>query len=103
MKKKNLQMSLKTFTKLIEGAKKYDEKISKLHGLGVDLLSLNDDYYRDVVKPLMEEAFGKGNIEMLDWFMYERKEEWGREAATDKDGNPICYDIPSLYEYVTKP
>lgn len=94
-------MTLEQFTKFIEGSKAYQEKFSALYKLGVDLLDLNDNYYRDVVKPLMEEVFGD-KCEMIYWYLWERKEEWGKKAATDGDGYPICYDIPSLFEYVNE-
>lgn len=94
-------MTLETFTTLIEGVRKYDQRFHALYDLGVDLLSLNDNYYRDVIKPLMHEAFGD-NVEMVDWFLYERRDDWGKTAAMDNHGNPICYDIPSLYSWITQ-
>lgn len=100
MKEKKLNMTVEGFAGIIEGAKAHEKKLSDLLELGVDLLAHNDDYYRDVVHPLMVEAFGEDKVEMIDWYINKRKEEWGKEAAKDKDGNPICYDLPSLYKYV---
>jgi hypothetical protein len=93
------KMTLEQFTKLIETSKSYQDKFSKLYNLGVDLTHINDEYYSHVVKPLMEAQFGD-KLEMVEWFLWERNETWGKKAATDREGNPICYDIPSLYEYV---
>ena len=95
-------MTLQKFTDLITETKRYQDRFSDLYKLGVNLLDLNDDYYAHVVDPLMTEAFGEDGAEMIEWFMYERKEDWGKDAARDKDGNPICYDIPSLYKYVSE-
>jgi hypothetical protein len=94
-------MNLKTFTTLIEGIQSQSNKTHKLYKYGVDLLSFNEDYYRDVVNPLMIEAFGKEGVNWIDWYVYERD---GKEnmKAWDKDGNEICHNIESLYNEITK-
>jgi hypothetical protein len=52
-------MTLETFKILIEGIQNQSKKTHELYKHGVDLLSFNEDYYREVVHPLMVEAFGK--------------------------------------------
>jgi len=94
-------MDLKTFTTLIEGIKSQIIKTQELYMLGVDLLSFNDNYYGEVVHPLMLEAFGKEGVDWIDWYIYEKN---GREdmKAFDKEGNEICHNIESLYNTITE-
>jgi len=94
-------MDLKTFTTLIEGIQSQSNKVHELYGHKVDLLSFNDDYYRDVVHPLMLEVFGKEGVDWIDWYIYEKD---GREdfKAFDKEGNEICQNIESLYNTITE-
>jgi phosphoglycerol transferase MdoB-like AlkP superfamily enzyme len=94
-------MTLDTFTTLIGGIRAQINKTQELYMLGVDLLSFNDDYYKNVVYPLMLEAFGKEGVDWIDWYIYEKN---GREdlKAWDKYGNEICHNIESLYNEITK-
>ena len=94
-------MDLKTFTTLIEGIQSQSNKTHELYKHGVDLLSFNEDYYRDVVHPLMLEAFGKEGVDWIDWYIYEKD---GREdmKAWDTEGNEICHNIESLYNTITE-
>jgi hypothetical protein len=94
-------MDLKTFTTLIEGIQAQSNKTHELYKYGVDLLSFNEDYYREVVHPLMLEVFGKEGKDWIDWYIYEKD---GREdmKAWDTEGNEICHNIKSLYNEITK-
>ena len=94
-------MTLETFTKLIDHINEYGSKIHKLYQLGVDVIHMNDEYYKYVIEPLMVEAFGKTGWDWIEWFIYERPSFSDKpNSATDENGNPICFDIPSLYEHV---
>jgi hypothetical protein len=94
-------MDLNTFTTLIEGIQTRSNKTYELYKYGIDLIAYNDVYYRDVVGPLMLEAFGKEGSDWIDWYIYEKS---GREdiKARDKEGNEICHNIESLYNEITK-
>jgi hypothetical protein len=94
-------MTLKTFTTLIEGIRSQISKTQDLYMHGVDLLSFNDNFYKNVVYPLMLEAFGKEGVDWIDWYIYEKD---GREdmKAYDKEGNEICHNIESLYNTITE-
>lgn len=94
-------MTLETFKTLIKGIQAQSNKVHVLYGHKVDLLSFNDDYYRDVVHPLMLEVFGKVGVDWVSWYVYEKD---GRESlkAFDKEGNEICHNIESLYNEITK-
>lgn len=95
-------MTLETFTKMIDEINERDSKIHQLYQLGVDLIHLDDDYYKYVIKPLFLETFGEQGTDWIEWFIYERPSfrKDTNHHATDEHGNPICYDIPSLFEYV---
>jgi hypothetical protein len=94
-------MTLETFTTLIEGIRTQIKKTQDLYIHGVDLLAYNDDYYKEVVQPLMLEAFGKEGVDWIDWYIYEKD---GREdlKAWDKEGNEFGHNIESLYKEVVK-
>lgn len=93
-------MTLDAFTNLIEGIKAQDKKTHELCEKGVDILSFNDDYYGEVVYPLIIECFGKEGLDWINWFIYERGDN-PEMKAWDKEGKEICYDIASLYKEVT--
>ena len=93
-------MDLETFSSLINGIKAQNDKTYDLYKHGVDLLSFNDDYYKNVVHPLLIETFGKEGLEWIEWFIYERDDN-PEMKAWDKDNNEICYDIPSLYKEIS--
>ena len=94
-------MTLETFTKLIDHINEYGSKIHKLYQLGVDVIHMNDEYHKYVIEPLMLEVFGKTGWDWIEWFIYERPSFSDKpNSATDENGNPICFDIPSLYEHV---
>ena len=93
-------MNLQTFTSLINEIISQNERIHNLYKQGVDLISFNDSYYKNVVHPLLIESFGKEGLEWIEWFIYERDGNPDIKAW-DKDNNEICYDIPSLYKEVS--
>lgn len=94
-------MNLETFTTLIEGIQSQGKKVHNIYKQGIDLIAFHEYYYRDVVRPLMLEAFGKEGVDWINWYIYEKD---GREdfKAFDKDGNEICHNIESLYNEITR-
>ena len=94
-------MNLKTFTRFIEGLEKYQDKRDKAYGLGIDILSFDEDYYREVVRPLMSEVFKEEGMDWINWYLYDRPSVTGKFLeAFDKHGNKICYDVPSLHDTI---
>lgn len=99
-------MKVETFTSILETLKTQREKEHQLYTLGVDLINLTEKY-DEVISKLMEELWGKEGKEWVDWFMYENdfgKKEW-REGepgigAYNENKDPICFDIPSLFEEI---
>ena len=93
-------MTYETFEKLITELQGISDKYGKLYALGVDLLNYDEPNQR-AISLLMEELFGKEGMGWIDWFIYERISHSGEVlGAWDKEGNPICYDIKSLWEEV---
>ena len=104
------------------------QKIEKvrleLMKLGVDVLNLFDPY-DEIVNVLIKEIYGEEGLDWFSWFCYESEfgqKDWSKAAtyiknddgtstkmheageqrygATDKEGNPICYDWESLHLYL---
>ena len=102
--------------------------LSELYDIGFDLMEgkykLSDSLYHLFISSL-ESHYTDDGIDWVTWFIYEN--EWGekdwnkmplykrnedgitelvmdseRHGATDEDGNPICYDMSSLWQYIEK-
>ena len=49
----------------------------------------------------MSEVFKEEGMDWINWYLYERVSHAGKNLeAFDKDGKPICFDIPSLYDTI---
>lgn len=95
-------MKYENFEFLINTLLKRRDDSFNLYKLGIDISNYEDDLYR-VIDLLMERAFGSSNKEWIDWFVYERVTLNGEILeAWDENKNPICYDIKSLWEEITK-
>lgn len=94
-------MTLLQFKKMIEVLQERKKKTFELSELGIDLIGLNQDQDLHVLLPLTEAVFGKNGADWIDWYVYDRRPEWGKEAATYR-GKPVCFDIPSLYSHIMK-
>jgi hypothetical protein len=95
-------MKYQQFEILINTLLQKREDQTKIYMLGIDMSGYNDDLYK-VIDMLMEKAFGSMNKEWIDWFIYERVTPSGEILeAWDENNKPICYDIKSLWEEVTK-
>ena len=93
-------MTYETFEKLIKDLQGISDRHSKLYDLGMDMINFDEPNQR-VITILMDEAFGKEGTDWINWFLYERVSPSGNVLeAWDKDNNPICYDIKSLWEEV---
>jgi len=93
-------MNYKKFKILITTLEKTREKSHALYLLGVNLMDY-DDMYHTIITNLLTSVFDKEGKDWIDWYLYERigfKDKV--HLAQDKDGNEICYDIPSLWKEV---
>jgi|GEM_PF-1107132 len=93
-------MKLEVFEKIITLIKEHNDRSFKLAEMGVDLINY-DDSYAAVITLLLRAYYGKDCEDWISWYLYE-KESFSGEIlqAWDKDGNEICYDIPSLWKCV---
>jgi len=93
-------MNEEKFKSIIEITEKINKNCSSLHSLGVDLMDY-DDSYHEIIRLLMASIFKEAGVDWIDWYLYERPSFKGTDNhAWDENGNPICYDIPSLWETV---
>jgi len=93
-------MTYEQFKDFIETIEKARERSSAIYDLGLDLINFEDLHYK-IINILMRSVFDEEGRDWIDWYLYERIGFSGKtNLATDKDGNEICYDIPSLWETV---
>jgi hypothetical protein len=92
-------MKLEVFTEILNRIKKQSDKEHALYALDIDITNFSDDY-STVIDMLLEVYYGKEGAEWIGWYMWERDPVGDQYQATDKDGNPICYDDKSLWEEV---
>jgi len=119
-------MKLEHFEKLLNEYRTASDMISELHDIGVDLMEgrykLSDSLYNMFICSL-DAHYTDIGVDWVAWFIYENewgKKDWNRVpsfkrneegvweldidseryGATDENGNPICYDIPSLWQYI---
>lgn len=94
-------MKLETLSLIIDKLKKQNDINNQLSKLNVNLVEYVDSYYV-VIETLIEEIYGEEGSEFFNWFCYEN--DFGNELskenpkAWDKDDNPICYDVQSLWK-----
>lgn len=111
-------MTYENFLKVILAQKKMEEQVKAAYKLKIDLLDFVDDY-ANITAVLIEEVYGKEGYEWYSWFCWETDygtKDWSNKkrlvdgmlvdrdddpfGARDKDGNPICYDFKSTWEYL---
>lgn len=93
-------MTYEQFKELIEAIEETRERSSAIYDLGLDLINFEDLHYK-IINILMRSVFDEEGRDWIDWYLYERIGFNDKvNLATDKDGNEICYDIPSLWETV---
>lgn len=92
-------MTYERFLKVTKSLKKQDETVSTLYKKKVDLLDFVDPYH-SVITELIKEVYGEEGYDWWSWFCYES--DYGSKGigAWDENGNPICYDYKSTWEYL---
>jgi len=121
-------MKLEHFEKILNEYRKSHNMISELYDIGFDLMEgkykLSDSLFI-LFESILEANYSVEGVEWVSWFIFEnewgeadrsklpvyRKNEFGvmeldmnsnRHAATDENGDPICFDIKSLWEFIEK-
>lgn len=93
-------MNYKNFKNIIENLEKMRERSHSVYILGIDLMNYEELYY-NTITILLDSTFNKEAKDWIDWYLYERNGFTDKtNLATDKNGNEICYDIPSLWNEV---
>jgi hypothetical protein len=97
-------MTYLEFEQIINKMMGNHKMIDNAYKLKIDLIeAFEDNDY--VVDLLWKQVLTEPGYDWLSWFLYEKnyiEGEGGREdlLAWDEDKIPICYDLPSLYQYL---
>lgn len=119
-------MKYKDFLKIGVALERQEAIISASNELGIDVIDMVEGY-NVVIEALIKEVYGTEGLEWFTWFCYEAdfgRKDWSKSdtyiknddgtmtnvrsagedqhGAIDSDGNPICYDWKSLWEYLEK-
>lgn len=93
-------MKLEIFESIITTLKSQLVKSFDAYKVGIDTITFEEGYLQ-VVTLFLRMYYGKTGEEWVSWFLYERDDiNENGPKAWDKDGNEICYDIPSLWKVV---
>lgn len=94
-------MKFKDFEKVVTLLKEQSDREGQALELDIDLLEFNDKY-NQIIDVLIRNVYGDEGWEWFGWFCYEN--DFGRgdlDAYESFNGKiPICYDIPSLYDFL---
>lgn len=123
-------MTFDKFSKIIERLKNHSERVHNAYSLKIDLIDFDDDLNR-IIDDLIKEIYGETGYDWFSWFCFENdygNKDWkslpilgtsrkidGKVAnigrikngkigvgAWDENGNPICYDVRSTWEFLEK-
>ena len=94
-------MRQEVFTHILDKIRDKSKRIDDLYELGIDLINFSDDS-NEVINILLEVYYGKEGADWISWYLWEHDLNGDKYQATDKDGNPICYDDRSLWEEVER-
>jgi len=93
-------MKLEVFEKIITGLADQQKKSMDTHALGIDLMEYESGW-NEIAFLLISAYYGDEGQDWISWYLYERESFSGDIlSATDENGEPICYDIPSLWKQV---
>ena len=117
-------MKYDRFLKVVLGLQKEDRVIKQAYDIGVDMINFVDPYHK-IINELITEVYGEEGYDWFSWFCFESEfgqKDWSkgdsykqnpdgtstlihkdgevRFGAYDDKGNPICYSVRSLWEYL---
>jgi hypothetical protein len=117
-------MTYEKFLTVILRQQKMERQIMAAYDLNIDLIEFVDGY-SEIINTLIEEIYGEDGLEWYSWFCCESEygqRDWSktdsykvddngnmviehkagevRFGAHDENGNPICYSIESLWQYL---
>lgn len=121
-------MTYENFTEQLLAYRKFQKDTSKLYGMGFDFIEGKfklTDLVITMLQSSIKSHYGQEGLDWVEWFIYES--DWGekdwstsdtykvnengtseivhkkgevRFGAYDEEGNPICYSLESLWEYL---
>lgn len=92
-------MKLEVFEAIIKSIEDQGNRSVEASKLGIDLLDYEEGWII-ALSLTLNAYYGKLGGDWISWYLYERTSSDPPLAAIDENGNPICYDIPSLWKYV---
>lgn len=92
-------MTYEKFEKLIDTLKEIEDSVNVAYKININLLDFVDPYHK-AINDLLEEVYGIEGSDWISWYCYEGEFGAKELEAFDADGNPICYDLKSLWEHV---
>jgi hypothetical protein len=98
-------MLLDELENLLKKYKALSDKMSELHDIGFDFYEGKFPLMSDmefIFDLTILSHYTKQGAEWVNWFVYETNYGQKDMEAKDENGNPICYDVKSLYEYIEK-
>lgn len=98
-------MQLNEFQNLLEKFKSFSDNLSELHDLGFDFYEGKYQLISDVdniIDITLSSHYTQEGVDWINWFIYETNYGEKNMEATDENKNPICYDVESLHQYISK-
>lgn len=98
-------MTYQNFKSLIGLMIKQSKRINKLYDLGLDIHEVLDEHDR-IVDGLWKEVLTTEGYDWLSWYLYDKNGITGKPKdnleAKDENGDNICYNLLSTYNYLKK-
>lgn len=98
-------MEYKDFKKIINTHKSGMSMISELYDLGFDLMEGKFQLTEIIDKQfdtILSLVYTDAGIDWVTWFIYESNYGTKTGITATDDGEPICYSLKSLWEYIEK-
>jgi len=92
-------MTYENFASIVETLQKQSDLVNDLYSKKVDLIDFTDPY-DGIIRILLTEVYTAEGYDWFSWFCYENDFGTGKLDANDENGNPICYDVKSLWEFL---
>jgi len=95
-------MKLEVFTALIETIEAQVKRGQEIAKLGIDLFDYEEGWINATMLALSV-YYGKAGGDWIFWYLYERTSPDGKVVtAKNAQGEAICYNISSLWDFVEK-
>ncbi len=96
-------MEFEDFKALIKHLKKTNKMFRKLENIGFSFLANRKfplwEQHDKLFDITISSHYTDMGVDWINWFVYEN--DFGKGGLTANDrGNPICYDLKSLHEYI---